>query len=58
MWYKNGKQHGLLKSWYDDGQILSECYLKDGQKHGSIKYWHRDGELDYEENYINGVKTE
>jgi antitoxin component YwqK of YwqJK toxin-antitoxin module len=56
--YKNGKQHGLLKSWYDDGKILSECNLKDGQKHGSIKYVHRYGELDYEENYLNGVKIE
>ena len=43
--YKAGKRHGLDKSFYNDGSIMSELYWKNGISHGIWKSYHKNGQL-------------
>ena len=43
--YKDGKRHGLSKSYYNDGTIKSEWYWKNGIRYGIWKTYHKNGEL-------------
>lgn len=55
--YKDGKMHGLWRSYDLSGQILSEAEYKNGQKHGTWRIWDELGNLRYEMNYREGKKT-
>jgi antitoxin component YwqK of YwqJK toxin-antitoxin module len=53
--YKNGKQHGLSKSWYDNGQKISETIYENGIiKNGTSYVWNMDGSIKSQSSYING----
>ena len=54
--YKNGKRHGICKSWYEDGQPMYESPYKNGKKDGIWKGWYADGQLQYEYPYKNGKR--
>ena len=51
---KNGK--GNLKSYYDDGNLLSECEILNGEKNGKCKiYRNEELQLEKELIYFNGI---
>ena len=55
--YKNGKLHGLWRTYDISGQVISEAEYRNGEKHGTWRIWDELGTLRYEMNYSNGEKT-
>jgi antitoxin component YwqK of YwqJK toxin-antitoxin module len=53
--YTNGKQEGISRSWYDNGQLRSECNYIDDKKNGYSKEWHENGQIKRDEFYCDGV---
>ena len=54
--HKNGKQsksymfekgllNGLIREWYDSGQIAASKIYRRGKRHGETKYWDEKGKL-------------
>jgi antitoxin component YwqK of YwqJK toxin-antitoxin module len=43
--FKDGKLHGLIREWYDDGQMAAKKFYKEGKRHGKTEYWGEDGKL-------------
>lgn len=43
--YKDGKIHGISKSWYENGQLEAEISNKDGKQDGILKEWYENGQL-------------
>ena len=52
--FKNGKQNGLQKQWYENAQLWEEENYKDGVLDGLHRKWHRNGKLAEEGNYKDG----
>ena len=52
--YVNGKEDGVQKDWYDDGQLRSESNYKDGKSEGVQKWWYENGQLWTEGHYKDG----
>ena len=58
--YKDAKNElknsnsGVLKEWYDNGNLYLEYKMKDGIKNGLCKKWYEDGQLMISYNYKNG----
>lgn len=48
---QKGQLHGVVKSWYIDGQIRSEVPYHKGQLHGTTKYWYGNGQIRLEVPY-------
>lgn len=42
---KEGKEHGLQRTWHQNGLSKSESPYKDGQRHGTFKQWDEKGKL-------------
>ena len=42
---KNGKQHGLWKRYYANGNLCYKCFFRNGKKVGYEEYYHSVGEL-------------
>ena len=43
-YYKNWKLHGLQKTWYETGELLSESHFKNGLLHGKSTTWYKNGQ--------------
>lgn len=43
--YQNGNLHGLLTSWFKNGNKHMECTYNDDKPHGLSTYWFEDGHL-------------
>ena len=43
--YKDGKEDGLCKEWFKNGQLMTEVSYKDGEINGVLKRWLENGEL-------------
>tara|TARA_B100000745_G_C19846310_1_gene280848 strand:+ start:22 stop:477 length:456 start_codon:yes stop_codon:yes gene_type:complete len=54
-YYKDGKQDGVAKGWYPDGQIRSEINYKDGKEDGVYTYWYNNGQKMDEYNFKDGI---
>lgn len=56
--YKNGKKHGIQKTWYKDGSPKTEAPYKNDIIHGEFKHWDEKGNLVgfYKMSNGNGVK--
>jgi len=50
------KKDGVIKTYYNNGQLESEANYKNGELDGSYKVWYKDGQLKGEANYKNGKK--
>jgi antitoxin component YwqK of YwqJK toxin-antitoxin module len=54
-WYE-GKIHGLMKTWYSNGNFESQRELSNNLKNGIASFWYRDGNLmmieEYEQNKL------
>ena len=48
---KNGKLHGLVREWWDNGQPSTETNFDEGRRHGSNRYWSKEGKLWKEQMY-------
>ena len=46
--YVYGKEEGLHKRWFEDGQLWTESNYKEGEKEGLHKRWYENGQLGYE----------
>ena len=59
--YVNGKMHGVMKEWWENGQQSAETNFDHGQRHGLNRYWNQEGKQIKEQIYENGesksVKT-
>ena len=52
--FKDGKEDGLSKAWYENGQLYAKSNLKDGKRNGLRKFWHSNGQLKSEVNWKDG----
>ena len=52
--YKNGKQEGEWKTYYDNGQLDIIGQYKNGKMNGKFKFYNKDGVLSRETDYIAG----
>jgi antitoxin component YwqK of YwqJK toxin-antitoxin module len=55
---KNGKRHGLWKSFRNDGLLWSEGNFENGIRNGIAKTYHPNGKKYYDGFYSNGKKSE
>ena len=58
--YKNGKEDGLLKSYYPSGKLNSEMPYKNGKEEGQQKDYYESGKIKtistYKNNMLNGTQ--
>ena len=54
--YKDGKAHGLMTVWYENGQKKAERIYKDGNQNGLETTWQKSGEKKWEINYKDGKR--
>ena len=52
--YKNGKQEGEWKNYYENGKLAAIENYKNGKKEGEWKYYRKNGKLKKIGNYKNG----
>ncbi len=52
--YNEGKEDGIQKEWYENGQLKYERNFKEGKKDGIQKEWYENEQLFYEGNYKKG----
>ena len=43
--FKGGQLHGLVREWYDNGQMAAKKFYQEGKRHGKTEYWDEAGEL-------------
>lgn len=54
--YKNNLEHGLIKSWYSNGQLEYTVNYQNGDRNGEYKEWYLNGQLYLVRGYLNGKK--
>lgn len=52
--YKDGLLNGVVKNYYDNGNLTEVTYYKEGKKHGSSKIYTEGGVLIEDVNYVDG----
>ncbi len=52
-----GKENGIYKSYYYNGQLWKEINYINGLTQGIFKSYHDNGQLKEEVNYIDGKKV-
>ena len=55
--YKNGKQHGKIKSFFKDGAKQSEGAMENGVFHGKVIHYHPNGKMQSHYVYRKGIAT-
>jgi len=56
--YKNGKLHGIQRSYYESGILQAEVHYENGAIHGVWKKYHEEGQLIYvSAPYVNGEQS-
>ena len=50
----NGEPHGVVREWYDNGQLMVETHYDHNLRHGLNRYWNKDGSLMKEQVYEQG----
>ena len=53
--YKNGKEDGLLTTWYENGHKSSEGYMNEGIENGIWTFYYENGFEKYKIKYNNGI---
>jgi len=53
-YYVDGKEHGISKTWYENGQLKSEITYKFGKYDGNLTLWKNNGQLELKAEYKNG----
>lgn len=52
--YYMGKEHGIMKKWYDNGQLKEERSFLFGRKEGTHTGWYEDGSQRFVYNFDHG----
>ena len=52
--FKDGKEHGLWKLYYENGQLGIKVNFNDGKKDRVWEYYRQDGQLEEKRNYKDG----
>ncbi len=52
--YKNGLLDGVVKNYYDNGNVTEETFYKEGKKHGTSKIYTEEGILIEDVIYVDG----
>ena len=52
--YKDGMPDGLVREWYENGQVSYEINWKEGKEDGLSRGWYENGHLRYELNFKDG----
>ncbi len=47
-------ENGVLREWYEEGQLFTEYQFKNERRHGIQKKWYKNGQLMQLYNYKNG----
>jgi len=50
------ERNGLIKEWYENGQLQFETNYKNGVQDGLNKGWYENGQIEFETNYKDGVR--
>ena len=53
--YINGKQHGYMIGYYDNGNIDYIHQYINGKQHGYMIGYYKNGNICYNQQYINGI---
>jgi copper chaperone CopZ len=56
--FKDGQLHGLIREWYDNGQIGAKKFYKAGKRHGKTEYWDESGKLTATKIYQDDVHVD
>jgi antitoxin component YwqK of YwqJK toxin-antitoxin module len=51
---KNGRNFGVMRAYYMNGEIQSTVPYKDGLENGMVKEYYKDGKLKFSIQFING----
>ena len=54
---KDGKLHGLIEEWWENGNKMTETNFVDGKRHGENRYWYMDGQPQKLQIYEHGVSV-
>jgi antitoxin component YwqK of YwqJK toxin-antitoxin module len=52
--YVKGKEDGVWKYWYPNGQMKQQISLNQGKRHGNTTEWDEKGEKRFEANFVDG----
>jgi len=53
---QEGKTHGTLKQYHENGQFKNKVNFKDGKREGLWDYYHHNGEFSKKENFKDGYE--
>jgi len=56
--FKDGKLHGLIREWYEDGTMSGKKFYKAGKRHGLTEYWDEKGKLTAQKKYVDDEHVE
>lgn len=54
--YTNGYQDGIVKNYYENGNLEYECYKKNNKLHGTYRDWDEQGNLLSTTEWKDGMK--
>ena len=52
--YLNGKVHGYMRRWYENGIMAREAFYVDGESNGLETTWYPNGQIHAVTDYVNG----
>lgn len=55
---REGRFHGVVKEWAENGTLIVETHFDDGKRHGKNTYWFPDGRLQKEQVYDHDTVVE
>ncbi len=56
MHFADGKLNGMMKSYFENGEVSSGGEMKDDEREGHWVWYHEDGGIESEITYVNGKK--
>jgi antitoxin component YwqK of YwqJK toxin-antitoxin module len=56
LYFRNYKEDGLSKGWYNTGELAYTIMFKNGEIYGETKDYYKNGNIRLKQNYINGKK--
>ena len=51
MGLRKGVYHGVVREWWENGNLQTETEFSKGKRHGKNTYWDEDGKLIKEQVY-------
>lgn len=54
---RDGRFHGLVEEWWDNGKKMTETHFENGVRHGENRYWYMSGDPQKLQIYERGVSV-